>query len=136
MGLIGESPPAQEFFRATISNVERFLLFPDERFAHIGEGILATSAVDRQNEAIDPDCLEDMASQINRDSPWLMREHNPLLGIIGRVLAAGRFYAPESGIYFVGIVTGFYDLDRLPTFQGLGADGSPLIEGPYDDGDE
>ena len=132
MDLIGESPEAQDFFRAVASNIGRYLLFPSERFTTARPCILATSAVDRQNEVIDPDCLEDMAAQINKGPMWLRREHNPLLGIIGRVLAAGQFYAPESGIYFVAAVNGFYDLDRLPTFRDLGVDISLSGESAYD----
>lgn len=128
MDLIGESPEAQQFLRTAASNVANNLLFRDERFVEIRAGILATSAVDGQNEVIHPDCLKDIATQINRDSMWLMREHNPLLGIIGRVLAAGRFYAPQSGIYFVAILNGFYDLHRLPTFQDVGVDLALRIE--------
>jgi cation transport regulator ChaC len=132
MDLIGESPEAQEFFRSVASDIGRYLLFPDEHFTMIRAGILATSAVDRQNEIISPNCLESMAAQINKNSLWMLREHNPLLGIIGRVLAAGRFYAPGSGIYFVATVNGFYDLDRLPGFQDLGVDISPPTESAYD----
>jgi hypothetical protein len=130
--LIDESPEAQDFFRTVASNVGRYLLFPDEPFTTLRPGILATSAVDRQNEIIAPACLEDMAAQINENSLWMTREHNPLLGIIGRVLAAGRFYAPKSEIYFVAIVNGFYDLDRLPTFRDFGVDISLPIRGAYD----
>ena len=132
MDLIAESPEAQEFLRSAGSNIERYRLFPQEHFAEIHPGILATSAVDRQNEAIDPNCLEDIAAQINKHSLWLMREHNPLLGVIGRVLAAGRFYSPKSGLYFVVSVNGFYDLDQLPTFQDLGVDTSFPHERTYD----
>ena len=132
MDLIGQSPEAQDFLRTVVSNIEPYLLFPDERFMTISTGVLATSAVDLQNEMIDPGCLEDMAAQINKESLWMMREHNPLLGIIGRVFAARRFYAPESGIYFVAIVNGLYDLDRLPTFQDFGVDISTPFEIAYD----
>jgi hypothetical protein len=132
MDLIGESPEAQAFFRTVESNIGSYLLFPDERFTTISAGILTASVPDLQNEIIDPDCLEDMAAKINKDSMWMLREHNPLLGIVGRVLAAGRFYAPESGAYFVAIVCGSYDLDCLPTFQDIGVDISLPIESTYD----
>ena len=89
MDLIGESPEAQAFFRTVESNIGSYLLFPDERFTTISAGILTASVPDLQNEIIDPDCLEDMAAKINKDSMWMLREHNPLLGIVGRVLAAG-----------------------------------------------
>src|SRR5271165_5518196 len=101
MNLIRECPGAQEFLRAAAANIETKLLFPAERFSAVQAGILATSGIDLQNEMIAPECLEDMAAQINEHSMWLTREHNPLLGIIGRVLAAGRFYAPESQLQFV-----------------------------------
>src|SRR5258708_39825257 len=104
MNLIDESPEAQEFFRDVASDIEKHKRFQEERFARVLTGVLATSAVDSQNEVIAPECLEDMAMQITRDSLWMMVEHNPLIGPVGRVLAARRFYAPQSDLYFVATV--------------------------------
>ena len=37
-----------------------------------------------------------------------------------------RFHAPQSNIYFLAVVSGLYDLDRLPSFQDAGVDLSAL----------
>src|SRR5439155_2206617 len=99
MDLIDESVEAQEFFRHVASDIEKHKRFQGERFARILTGVMATSAVDSQNEALTPECLEDMAAKINKDSLWMMVDHNPLIGPVGRVLAARRFYAPQSEVY-------------------------------------
>jgi len=129
--LIGESQEARNFCLAARADIGRYLLFPEERFMRIDMGIAATEEVDLQNEAIPPESLEELAAHMNSTLVWLMREHNPLLGIIGRVLTAGRFYAPQSGIYFVAVVNGLYDLNLLPTFEEFGVDVLPPIEIAY-----
>lgn len=122
MTLLDECPEAGQFMMEVTENVERYKRFPSERFAKLVIAVMATNAVDRQNEVIDPGCLEDMAAQINRDSLWLTVEHNPLMAPIGRALAARRFYARESGIYFVAGVLGVYDCEKLPSFSDIGID--------------
>jgi len=128
MDLISESPEAQDFLQTVVSEIDRYKRFPDEKFAQIVTGVLASSGVDLQREELALEALTQIAADINERSIWMRVEHNPLNPPVGRVLAARVFYAPASDLYFVAGVIGQYDGGRLPTFRDVGVDASALPE--------
>ncbi|QOY91284.1 hypothetical protein [Paludibaculum fermentans] len=118
--LIDETPEAGQFIADTATTFDQYKRFPDETFVAVQGAVLATSGIDLQNERFSPECLTDMAETIQRQSLWVMHEHNPLIMPLGRVLTARTFYAPERQLYFVAGVFGFYDQSTYPTFTSLG----------------
>jgi hypothetical protein len=120
--LIEQTPEAQDFIATASADVNHYKRFPEENFVEVHAGVLATSAVDLQNERLSVEALEDMATHINTHSLWMMVEHNPLIPPIGRVLVAKRFYAKEGDLYFLVGVMATYDPNSYRTFSDLGID--------------
>jgi hypothetical protein len=120
--LIDEVVDAQRFIDSACRSWEKFKRYPLEEFAEVRGAVLATSAVDLQNERFAPEGLYKMAEKIRRDSLWVMHEHNPLVAPLGRVLAAECFYAPNSELHFVAGVLGLYGSSRHESLASVGCD--------------
>ena len=115
-----ESREASLFVKEVIEKIDDYKLFPEESFQKIIQGIIATSEIDTQGEALTFEDLQHITEQTNKGIKWMGAEHNPLIHTIGRVISVKLFYAPKSQVYFIGALIGYYDASKLPNFQKLG----------------
>jgi hypothetical protein len=117
-----ESPGSEEFVNSVTKNIDNYKLFPEEHFIKIYRGILSTSEMDSQGEAMTEEALKHTIAQIDAGVMWLGAEHNPKIQTTGRIISAKLFYAARSQIYFIGAVIGYYDPQEARPFKKYGVD--------------
>lgn len=121
-----ESKEASEFIEYVVEHIDDYKLFPEEHFKNIRKGILSSSEVDTQGEAITREGLQNIINQINNGIRWMGAKHNPKIQTIARIISAKLFYASKSKIYFIGAVIGYYDPAEMPNFREFGIDFNKL----------
>jgi hypothetical protein len=117
---INHVPEARAFCESVLRDASKFQLFPGEKFAEIGMGVISTTGTDSQGESLSVEALEKMCTQIATEGLWGGAEHDPLIQVTGRIIAARIFYHPESDTHFLATVFGNYDPSKLPRFRDLG----------------
>jgi hypothetical protein len=127
LDLMAENSEAEKFVQSVFADLDRFKLFPGEHFVKVVGNVLSATSIDRQGESLPVSDLEALVTAVEERDFWLRREHDSLIHPIGRVIAAKMFHAPQSDVYFVTGIVGFYDSSSLPTFLSKGIDPLKLM---------
>lgn len=130
--LFEETPEARDFCTEVVANIDRYRIDQREAFSETHVAVLSTSLVDLQGDAFTRSALDEMAAQIRRELVWIGYNHDPLVPPIGRIIAAGVFYAPTSELYFVAAVVGRYAKEAYCSFDSLSLDTEPAKEFPVE----
>jgi hypothetical protein len=120
--LLDDCPEAYQFCKSVAANLHDYRMFPDEKFATVTMGVLASDSVDSQSERFPPAALEAMVEHVEKEGLWSLCDHDPTIHPIGRLVAAKLFFAARSKTWFVAGVMGAYDSRTLPTFKEAGID--------------
>jgi len=118
--LIQESSDAIRFVQKAALEWDRYKLFASETFLLVQPGILLTSGPDLQGEEFVPQALEEAVRHIKEEGLWMRYQHDPAVPPIGRLLDAGLFFAPQTGLMFVAGVFGILDPSSVPSFSKIG----------------
>ena len=128
--LLEESNEAQVFLAQCRSNLQDFVLYPDEDFEDLQEVSLGAVGVDLQGEPVALKQPQRIVERVQEASFWITLYHDPRIHPVARVLTAQLFTTP-SGVVFVAGLVGTYDRANLPSLSDkLDVSVAPRLEQP------
>lgn len=81
------------------------------------ESVIATTRIDRQNERMALSCLEGMVEQVRSDIIPILRNHDPRIPPIGRLLSARIDKLADGEFAIVGTLQTFEEGEEIPLLE-------------------